>query len=285
MKEPAVARRGTALVLVLGALLLAVTAIAAALAVQGDARRAGLLDAQERQARRLADDAEALACAWLAEHGAGLRTPLDDPWQGLLLLDDRHELDGVPVRVRLAVWDALGGVPVAHARRGAPLHQALPAAWRELELPSEPARADGATLLWELAEVPGGQRRYPPSPEPDAPLAQRPEPALALVLAATAGDRVNIMTAPETLIVAVARGLGRPVDLQRIARVRRDPQAAPPELPRPADAGTPHLVASSDRWQLRIEAAIGAQRFAWWAVVGAEAAGVQRLQRHAIDPD
>lgn len=277
-------RQGAALLLVLGAVLAVTLAVTAALVRQGPLRLQAIDDGHERQAMILADDVEALLIETLAGHGATLRTPVDAPFQGLVVMDAQVESEP-PVMVRATVWDALSGVPLAVAQQ-ARYSRHLPAAVRRPAPPT--GTADWIALPEHWQTEAENVELYPPSPwtAPD-PLAELTVP-LALAIGHDSDGRINVLTAPLELVEQVASAGNLPIDRGAIERARAADEPVRVVLPQVTGSAAGRepavqLVAQTDRWSCRVNVRIGRRWWAWWLVIGADGdSGHGRVHRHRI---
>lgn len=286
------AKRGVALLLVLGFLALMVPLVAATV-------RVGVLSAVARDAhaaRSLCRDALDMATAdierALTAELSGVVLEPDHPSPSVHVLDGAWHLptsDRTTLRVSITAIDQR-----ALPRPGDPVGAVLTSQERGLLIDlarHTSARSTSAVpaLSWDTIadheaedriEAPiyprqrldaGESRRSTDRPEKPSPLAER------LAIHAPAGVRVvNLATAPLTVVRSIERELG--LSLWPAVRIARDRNEAPNTALEVARLGATdaniRLTTSSDAWGFRVDARIG-DSFgrSWWLVyhrIGAE---------------
>lgn len=290
------AHRGVALLLVLAALVLAVTAAA------GLMRSAATIQMRHQTHRRQIDAdallhaAEAPIQAWLSTRSSSVILPANATTPRVAVLDDQIIINDIVHELRITAWDQYGMTPVHLARSASPLRLALPETiaehldrleprrWRKAGL-DQCADADGdeavlfprastAAAVHLFAEDFGARvdspadLRFPISGDGDALGAYI---ATHNTTAAGAPATINVATAPMPLVEAALRVAGRGgIEHITSARQQGAPIAVEELATQDADAsGRPskvRLVAQSSVWAMRIDCRVGAVRRSWWAV-------------------
>lgn len=292
-------RRGMALLLVLAALVVGLSA--ATIAAQAATTATVSQRVDRRQA--LVDDA-ALALgpaleAWLAQRSA---TVVLDPAAALPFVEVLREsctlaLDGEPCTIDIAVlaFDQRGMVPWEDAVRGDGLAAALPqVVSRRFAEHGRASAAPGLDLVaarsWSDAfDIPVWPTATRGSGEGAT---TSPGPSVAAFVA-THGRGVaviNVNTAPEGVVRAAEAMLGRSVwEVVREQRAIGKPapvgafsfegDGRPAEGADASAARLPRFVASSDLWSFAVEVRCEGARSAWWITYDRSGAGWRVLQR------
>lgn len=275
-------QRGIALLLVLVALVLSVTAAAGLARVAATARLRHETASTQECARTLLRASDAPILDWLHRHAGRLVLPPDAGSPRFVVLDDAIELRGVPCRVTITTFDQCGMVPSSEA--GGRLASFLPNGvhWA--------LAASGPTLLEHLGlDVLAAVARdvVPVFP----PAGARDSGALGEHLASHNPTRpgrpptLNVNTAPLDLVstvyaqhdlggidaVAESRALGRVASrgAARAPRTGADPAAIIP-------------VSMSTAWAFRIDCRAGHVTESWWCVYTDTGSNWERVQRLAI---
>jgi hypothetical protein len=257
------ARRGAALLLVLGAVVVVLAVLQVGMSTRWWGASVAILDHRDAQQWQLLADADAVIAAWCERHGATMTADPASPMSGLILVDRSWTMsgnaDGEPGgRIQVRIWDACGGLPVAALATGHPIAGSVGAPWSALigQVPPTPD-------VLETLRLPPGVRQFPV--EPAAGPAQ---PSCAVGLAIHGEGSVNINTAPLDMIEAVARWNGLSLDLRALAAERH--LGKPSGLPRMgsplADLADVRLVDRTDRWQALITITHQGRTTAWWTV-------------------
>ncbi|QKK07542.1 MAG: hypothetical protein HND58_04750 [Planctomycetota bacterium] len=280
--NPPARQRGIALLLVLVALVLSVTAAAGLARVAATARQRHETVTSQQHTGRLLEGSEAPILDWLHRHAGRLVLPPDAGSPRFLVLDDEIELGGDSCRLTITAFDQCGMVP--STENGGRLasflpngvHRALTAAGPDwLEHPG----------LDVLAAVAGDQVPvFPPAGTHDTG-------ALGEHLASHNPARpgrpavLNVNTAPLDLIVAVyaADDLG---SIEAIADARAQGRPASPGASRAprSGGGGPSIVpvSMSTAWAFRIDCRSGHVIESWWCVYTDTGSNWERVQRLAI---
>lgn len=301
-------RRGVALLIVLGALILTVTASVSLARLASTNRMQRKLD----RAAILADDllraTGAPILTWLESESAQVVLPPEAEAPRIGVLHDAWSDGELPYELDITAWDQCGMVPINLARSGSPLRLALSADVRrvldQVDIkPNEPPgldlflgrvistdvdmkvfpRADStAPLVFFDALNPASRE----DEHPQQPSSQtQPIPlAVGAFVATHSGGRINVNTAPPDLVkhalraagrggfelVLAARAEGRPVPLGDLRVSSSSSRAAP------------QIVGSSVAWSLRIDVQVGPLRRSWWAVYVKARSTWECVQRLAI---
>lgn len=292
-------RRAMAMVLVLAALVIGVTAAVAAARVAVDAALIRRLDACEASADDAMVAAEKRIDAWLrTESGSAVVDPSSTE-PAVAVERVRLATAQGEVAIRITAFDQLGMVPWSAAAKDEPLARATLDEDVRAAIARAPRIAEGAPgvdLVAESLPCPRWPRHAAmdetllagaePSPDSDETRAQ---PALAALVSSHAEGRVrlNVNTAPIALLEAAQAALQADfVDSVRAARADGRAHGAPsvPAAQPGARGESIALVASSDLWSFRVDIACGPVVRSWWIAYGRTPDGWQRLQRTRIEP-
>ncbi len=266
--------RGVALLIVLGVMLIVVTASAIIATTAADVSVQRTLANGDHTAFDVLTALDAPLHHWLENESSKVVLAPDAAQPAVMVLDDQFELDGVIVRVRLTAFDQLGMVPIQAARSASPLRLALPgdlaAMIDQIELPPSSDKAPLGLDLVTAQDRAGatGERTLQVFPTMhDAGLG-------GFVATHNRGRiRININTAPRPLLAAAMR-LGGRGDIDRILALRSDAkpgtlEAAPTPRTRAASEHEqliPNLVTASDCWAFRIDIDVGSLKRSWWTI-------------------
>jgi hypothetical protein len=268
---------GVALLIVLATLALTVTTLTSLAGLAVSVRLRGEIDRDTDLAHRLQVQAEPPILHWLEHEAAGVVLLPDVPTPEVAVLRDRVMLGKQACEIQITAWDQCGMVPHPLVRGGSPLRLALPAEVRQTLDRQRPVRGEVLGLDQFLREA-------APSPFP------RPSPAPPAVGAYVATHslgqgRLNVNTAPTTVLEAALRSLGRTGTLGVIQQARHDgllvtlPSGAGPST---QPAMTPRLVAVSDTWAFRTDVQVGRVRRSWWSIYHRGPSNWSCVQRLAI---
>ena len=282
--------RGVALLMALATVVLVLAGVTAALtAVHGvrQTARSGDVDARLLAGLR---QGERLAAAWMKTDSAKLVLPPDGG--GVVLVDDRFILGDGEGRISVTAYDGLAGIPACLAQRGSALRLALPASLVGLTVPPISAAKPSPHLLDSL-ELPDGVPRFPRDRRGQGRIWRSvdagipadvgswtdAEPSLAETIAFLSDGRINLNTAPASLLRTAYAVLG----LGGVDAVLERRQALLPSDPpagvQPA-AGGLRLVAQSDRWQMLITVSWLDISRSWWVDYATTPTGSSLLHRH-----
>ena len=292
-------RRGMALLLVLAAVVVGLSA--ATIAAQ--AATTAMVSQRVDRRQALVDDA-ALALApaleaWLAQRsGAVVLDPAANaPMVEVLRESCALELGGEPCAIDIAVlaFDQRGMVPWEDAVRGDGLAAALPptvagrfsddgraSVARGLDLVAARSRSEASDIpVWPTVVRGSSQGDETP-----------PGLGIAAFVATHDGGAavINVHTAPEGVVRAAETILGRSVwevvrehrALGKVAPVGAfafEDDSRPVEGAGASAARLPRFVASSDVWSFAIEVRCEGARSAWWVTYGRASGGWRLLQR------
>lgn len=275
-------QRGIALLLVLVALVLSVTAAAGLARVAATARQRHETESAQECARTLLNASEAPILDWLHRHAGELVLPPDAGSPRFLVLDDEIELGGEACRLTITAFDQCGMVPSSETggRLASFLpngvHRALTAAgpdWLEhagLDVLAAVAENDVPVFPPAGARDSGALGEYLASHNPTRP----GRPAVLNVNSAPL-DLVSIVYAQHDLggidAVAESRALGRVASpgASRAPRTGGDPAAIIP-------------VSMSTAWAFRVDCRSGHVVESWWCVYTDTGSNWERMQRLAI---
>lgn len=299
-RPPARGGRGGALLVVLAALVLAVTASATI------ARLASTVKLRRQFAERIerADDvlraAEAPIVHWLSSGSASVVLPPDQEFPGLEVL--HHQLKGEGDKLILQIWafDQCGMAPLSVGRSGSPLRLALSqpvlSAIDGLEL--APGQQAGLDLVANALDKDSGWKVFPQCPaseavqfgnreriELDKNAAEHSLAIGALVSTHCPEATTNVNTAPIPLIEAAMRtaaigGIEQVIASRAAGRLAQAPahQSRDGKL----ESGRVRLVSTSSAWSFRIDIHVGPLRRCWWAVYTQGNSEWECVQRLAI---
>ena len=303
-------RRGAALLIVLAALILTVTASVSL------ARLASTLKMQRKldRAAILADDllraTEAPILTWLESESAQVVLPPEVETPQIGVLHDAWSDGKRAYELDITAWDQCGMVPIQLARSGSPLRLALPAdVRRALDRvkikPNEPPGLDLflANLDATDNEISVFPRAYSTEPlvfvdalnptdredgDPQQPSTKaQPLPVAVGAFVAThsgGGGRINVNTAPSDVVKHALRAAGRG-GLALVLAARAEGRSVPlADLPASSNSirTAPQIVGSSLSWSFRIDVRVGPLRRSWWTIYVKARSTWKCVQRLAI---
>lgn len=275
-------QRGIALLLVLVALVLSVTAAAGLARVAATARLRHDAAATTRLARELLDAVDAPVLDWLHRHAGRLVLPPDAVSPRFLVLDDTLDLGGVPCRLTITAFGQCGMVPVAEA--DGRLAAMLPGDAHRLLARAGSVWTDRPGLD-VLVAVSGGADPVFPG---EATAALRAIGECVATHNPSHRGRVaslNVNTAPLDLVAAVyaAHGLG---GIDAVAEARAQGRVVSPGTARAprSNATRPAIVpvSMSTAWAFRVDCRAGSTHESWWCVYADTGSNWERVQRLAI---
>ena len=278
--------RGTALLIVLGTLLLTISAAVIAASAATTRQFRVRLDRDTQICEGLLHATHAPILHWLQEESYDIVLPLgthDGGVAGVAVLDDEMALDDAIIRVRITAWDECGKVGPGLLRSGSPFRSEVPTTvLRQLDdLGSNGRPPLGLDLFHpeptdELRIFPtaGGAEDDPAGPLRRTSSSEKETPVLGTIIA-THNDgpsRINLNTAPPRVIRQALRLAGRGGIEQIIAARSEGERIRLGALPRDGEPGTraPELVARSDAWSMRIDLEVNRVRRSWWVVYAQE---------------
>jgi hypothetical protein len=295
------ARRGIALLFVLVAVVLGLSAatIAAQVAVTATVTRR--LDRNVREADDVAASLAPRIVRWLVTESQRAVVPPDDKMPAIGITDETVDLgDGKGMRVRVTAFDQHGMVPWGEALAGGPMSghlspgtiEAIRLAPRTAGDAPVPPGLDlldgvGSRAVWpahaplesgsvtrRFSGVAGMSDSDDTASADDGPRARH---AIATLVAThVPGQRaaINVNTAPRELVAMAEALTGRSVwSVVEEARRQGKPASvgafANVGSPEPASsdveaASLPTFIASSDVWSFRVDVTIDRARSAWW---------------------
>lgn len=276
-------RRGAALLIVLGVLVMCMTATTIVLTAASNAQARRELDHAEVMAFDMFDAAEAPIQHWLSNESGTVVLPPDATVPGVSVLHDEWSVDGEwSIHLDISAFDQLGMVPMQVARSGSPLRLAWPAEIAtivdQLDLPPLPDPTPlGLDLIQPARTLAGDPSRvvvFPPAMLEVETASIAPFSVGAAVATHNRDPiRINTNTAPRSVLESALR-LGGRGDLQAILSARARGQSGSSRSVPMADAGPgtngragmPRLVTSSDCWSFRIDITVGNLKRSWWAI-------------------
>ena len=302
-------RRGAALLIVLAALILTVTASASLAGLASTLKMQRKLDRAAIGADDLLRAAEAPIIAWLESESAQVVLPPEVEAPRIDVLHDTW-LDGtLSYELELTAWDQYGMVPINLARSGSPLRQALPTVIRRAfdQVQTKPNEPPGLDLFRDTVGATDNEMRVFPRADstqpivfadalsstsredidPRQPPAQdQPTPLAIGAIVSThsgGGGRININTAPPELLEQAFRGAGRG-GLELVLAARAEGRSVSlGDLPTSSSSSTtPQIVGTSSAWSFRIDIRVGPLRRSWWAVYVKSRSTWECVQRLAI---
>ncbi len=314
-------RRGAALLIVLAALILTVTASVSLARLASTTKMQRTLD----RAAILADDilraTEAPILTWLEHESAQVVLPPEVEAPRIGVLPDTWSDGKVAYELDIIAWDQCGMVPIQLARSGSPLRLALPADVRraldQVKIkPNEPPGLD--LFLGRVISTDGDIRVFPRSlhtqplvfKDPFAPSAAQPSvdddpsqadpptastvPAVGALVATHSGGasgrggggggRINVNTAPLDVVKHALRAAGRG-GLKLVLAARAEGRSVPLgdlRVSSSSSRAAPQIVGSSVAWSFRIDVQVGPLRRSWWAVYVKTRSNWECVQRLAI---
>ena len=304
-------RRGAALLIVLAALILTVTASVSLARLASTTKMQRTLDRAAIVADDLLRAAEAPIIAWLESESAQVVLPPEVESPRAEVLHDAWSDGKLAYELDITAWDQCGMVPIQLARSGSPLRLALSADVRraldQVKIkPNEPPGLD--LFLARVISTDGDMRVFPRSlptqplvfKDPFAPSAAQPSvdddpsqadppatstvPAVGALVGTHSGGRINVNTAPPDVVKHGLRAAGRG-GLELVLAARADGRSVPlGDLPVSSSSSraAPQIVGSSVAWSFRIDVQIGPLRRSWWAVYVKSRSTWECVQRLAI---
>jgi hypothetical protein len=298
-----VVRRGAALLIVLAALMITLTATTILVSAAADAHLRRRLADAERLAGDLLDAADGPLQHWLAQESSKVALLPDAAEPAVSVLHDRWMIGSerfgnqTEVELTITAFDQCGMVPMQLARSGSPLRLSLLVdVLARLDAAELPAVSDPVALGLDLfppawtneqgavvAVFPAAllvpPRLFGDAPSRDDDLtASNPQPPHLAIGASVATHnhdpvRINVNTAPMPLVEAAMRLAGRGGIEQVIAaRTKRESaaitgtQAVQRSTTGNRESGV-EIVTRSDCWAFRIDVHVGnLLRRSWWAI-------------------
>ena len=303
-------RRGAALLIVLAALILTVTASVSLARLASTTKMQRKLD----RAAIVADDflraTEAPIIAWLENESAQVVLPPEVESPRIGVLHDTWSDGKITYELYITAWDQCGMVPIQLARSGSPLRLALPSDVRRAldQVKINPNEPPGLDLFLAAVDATDDELKVFPCSDSTEPLVfvdalnpasreyvnpqQRSSKAQPIPLAVGAfiathsggGGRININTAPPDVVKHALRAAGRG-GLALVLAARAEGRSVPlGDLPSSSSSNraAPQIVGSSLAWSFRIDVQVGPLRRSWWAVYVKARSTWECVQRLAI---
>ncbi|HED54118.1 MAG TPA: hypothetical protein ENJ00_07945 [Phycisphaerales bacterium] len=267
-------RRGIALLLVLGTLVLVVSTLGLLSLASAQTHRAASVSVREQTASDLLYAAEPLVRQWLADQAPRAVVPPDAIEPKILVAEIRWTEFGRDGSLRIAAWDLLGMIP-ARTPPASPLWLSVGDGLRDRDY------ANMSTLL-DIPDSP----RHPSVTESTTAVGGQIAiiPKLPRRSAATISSPININTAPRPLLEA-ALTLAQRGDLAAIITARaedRPSPAPPPHSGRSQQKPLVGLTGRSTLWAVRVDAEIHDVKRSWWTVYESRSNDWEIIERHAI---
>ncbi len=314
--NPPIIRRGAALLIVLAALILTVTASVSL------ARLASTLKMQRKldRATILADDilraTETPILTWLESESAQVILPPEVEAPRIGVVHDTWSDGKLAYELTITAWDQYGMVPIQLARSGSPLRLALPADVRRAldQVKIKPNEPPGLDLFLAHLDATDNQMSVFPRADSTEPLVfvdalnpasredgdpqQRSLKAQSIPLAVGAfvathsgggsvsggGGRINVNTAPPDVVKHALSAAGRG-GLKLVLAARAEGRSVPLgdlRVSSSSSRAAPQIVGSSSAWSFRIDVQVGPLRRSWWAVYVKTRSTWECVQRLAI---
>lgn len=301
-------RRGAALLIVLAALILTVTASVSLARLASTTKMQRTLD----RAAILADDllraTEAAIIEWLESESAQVVLPPEVEAPRIGVLHDTWSDGKCAYELDITAWDQCGMVPINLARSGSPLRLALPADVRHAldQVKIKPNEPPGLDLFLANLDATDNQMSVFPradsteplvfvdalnpasreDEDPQQPSSKTPPIPLAVgaFVATHSGRRINVNTAPADVVKQALRVAGRG-GFELVLAARAEGRSVPlGDLPSSSSSNraAPQIVGSSSAWSFRIDVQVGPLRRSWWAVYVKSRSTWECVQRLAI---
>ncbi len=301
-------RRGAALLIVLAALILTVTASVSLAHLASTTKMQRKFDRAARVADDLLRAAESPIIAWLESESAQVVLPPEVEAPRIGILYDTWSDGKLPYKLDITAWDQCGMVPIQLARSASPLRLALPADVRRVldQVKIKPSEPPGLDLfLGRVISTDGDISVFPRTdsteplvfvdalnptgredgdPQQPSSKAQPVPPAVGAFVATHSEGRINVNTAPPELLKQAFRGAGRG-GFEFVLAARAEGRSVPlTDLPSSSSSNrtAPQIVGSSSAWSFRIDVQVGPLRRSWWAVYVKARSTWECVQRLAI---
>ena len=262
-------RRGVALLLVLGALLVVTTAVSTSMLSATNALRGDQVHRAELRAADLLGASEVITDRWLRTESARAVVDPALPEPRLTVAEVNYADLDFDTSVRLTAWDLLG-MPAADLPASHPLSRFVPTDADSRQAKSLAELADPETPVHPEAETFDGHLGGSIAVYPRDPRAGMTQSAV-----------INVNTAPEPLLAAAMR-LGQRGDVATVlaSRQRGVPSPAPTASRDASSLVT--LTARSNRWAMRADITVGPVTRSWWTVYESRGRGWSIIDRHEI---
>jgi hypothetical protein len=269
-------RHGIALLLVLAIVIMVVCMLGSAAARRSMSRLEHARAADLAMADELLEASVAPIEAFLADESADVILPPETLVAEVIILDDALGSESRPIHLTIAAFDLCAAIPLDRLHPGSPLRSALPSELLE-----------GVDALLDIEASRPGLDLLAGDPRLEAfPVVPGGPPALAHFLRPlpSPSPRINVCTAPRSVLETVLRELGRG-GLDAILSARAHGKR--PVLPREAGHSARSrarlgLATTSESWAFRIDVASGGIRRSWWATYEHTSSGWKLTQRSLI---
>jgi len=306
-------RHGMALLITLVVLVVMIASITGALEALHQTTMTASVASDDDRLQEQLRVGEGLAITWITKHGSSLVLPPHGG--GVTVVNDHLTTSTGTASLSITIFDGLSGIPVHLAHLGSPLRFALPEVFLDVTIPTTTPATNQPSDLLETIELPNDIPRFPHVPPslihhwsgPEVPpldltpatdLLPPALPSLAEVISLHSKGEINLNTAPLALCEVVYQQLGLgPIDTLRTNReqglftatIPTPPRApavtqttAPGTSPPPGHEGLA-LVASSDVWEVLIQASWNDRSRRWLVVLTGNPPDMRILQRHDAD--
>lgn len=263
-------RRGIALLLVLGTLVIVTSALGLLTLASAHAHRASALAFRERLSSDLLRSAEPLVQEWLTDQSDRAVVGPDDTEPKVVVAEIAWEEGGHETVLRIAAWDLLGMIP-SETTSSSPLWLAVSDEFRDRDY----------TGVSTLLDVPDSQAHPSVTSGPAAfggQIAVRPRQTRR----SDSSPTININTAPRPLLEEALR-LAQRGDIATIITARAEGRLSP--APPPVDSRQNTLVSLAGRstlWAVRVDADTHGVERSWWTVYESRRGSWEIIERHAI---
>ena len=252
---------GAALLVVLGAVLLISIPALAMTRLATSAKQSETLSSRLEVADDLREQAIRTIYAWLASDSYEVVLSVRNRAPSLSMMEESWRVGDLSLAVSIQAYDQCGMIPVGELARGGWSDGVSEDVLQKVRTLKK--GAEGRAIVWGLDLFTAGTPRRDPFPGMTA------ERSLALGdwLATHSTGRVNVNTAPISLLEAVYRKLGRG-GLEVVMNAREEGQISSVGAARGERSSSSGiwLAGSSDSWSFRVDVSVGALVRSWWLV-------------------
>jgi hypothetical protein len=279
----ATSARGVALLIVLAALILIVTASVSFARLASTDRLRKSFNDRTLMADELLHASEAAIMHWLQEQSANALLPPDALLPAIEVLHDIIVTDRDSITIKIWAFDQCGMAPLEAVQAGLPIRLALP---QEVMIAVDALTIDEKENLGlDLFSLPDGDdaselRIFPLCGESEpvtvgksqpSPFQKIQEPVQTVCVGAHVATHnksfINVNTAPIDLIDAAMRTAGRSgVEQIQVARAQGKPAVAPQTTSTNKDSDRIQIVGTSTIWSFRCDIFGGPRKRSWWMV-------------------
>lgn len=298
--------QGAVLLVVLAVLVLVLALTSTWITTTGGVHREALALRDRRLHADFMRQGELLARSWIKLHAAQAVSPVDGG--GWTAIDDHVESGGLQVRLQVTLFDGWSGLPLSLIDLRGPLRPELPPTLSSLPItpissPSEEL-AFTANDVIERFPLPPGIRRFPdpgwhagqgttwlaPGQKRTSSflsngtsLASAPADVVSLIINPHSDGRINLNTAPISLVRTVCRlrGIGLPEHL--IENRRKGIRTTSPLGSADGGSSLPQLVDFTLVWNCLITVTCNNHSQSWWVVLVGNPDNLRIVQRHDAD--